>query len=312
MTLKPKGDSRGFTLIELLVVVAIIGVLIALLLPAVQKIRESANRVNCANNLKQIGLALQNYHNVERFFPPSKVSHPHTHSWTAFLLPYLEQDNLQREYHWNVNWQHSSNQIVVNTVLKIMRCPSTPDPSRIDRVGANITAAVGDYAAVAVVAETLAARRDLIPVRPANLVGVPAKDEAVRLQEIRDGASNTLMITEDAGRPVHYIRSGFGPPNSTPGGGNANVTNGRVTGAGWADPEADIPLHGFTWDGLHAPGPCPINCTNNNETFSFHPAGVNATFADGSVRFLSANLNISTYASLVTREGGEVISSPDF
>ncbi len=305
---KRYSRSAGFTLIELLVVIAIIGILIALLLPAVQKVREAANRLKCANNLKQIGLALMNYHDSYGAFPPSQISKAPTHSWSAFVLPYLEQDNLARAYRWDVAWNNQANQPVVTTPLAVMQCPSTPALNRFDNLGGSRTAAAGDYAAVASVASSLAARKDLLPVRPASLLGVPSKDEAVRLTDVRDGSSNTVMITEDAGRPVHYLHSGMGPANSDPGGGNVAVTNGRVLGAGWADPTADIPLHGFTPDGLHAPGPCPINCTNNNETFSFHPGGVNAVFADGSVRFVSATIHIDTYAALITRDGGEVIA----
>jgi prepilin-type processing-associated H-X9-DG protein len=90
------------------------------------------------------------------------------------------------------------------------------------------------------------------------------------------------------------------------GGGNAAVVGGRVTGAAWADPANDVPIHGFTWDGLHAPGPCPVNCTNNNEAFGFHPGGVNVLFADGSVRFVRDGIDIRAFVKLVTASGGEV------
>src|SRR5262245_3644833 len=102
------SKRAGFTLIELLVVIAIISVLIGLLLPAVQKVREAANRINCQNNLKQIGLALLNYEGAHKRFPPARSPGP-VHSWQAFILPHIEQDNLATLYQQNRNWDHNDN-----------------------------------------------------------------------------------------------------------------------------------------------------------------------------------------------------------
>jgi prepilin-type N-terminal cleavage/methylation domain-containing protein/prepilin-type processing-associated H-X9-DG protein len=306
-----RGPRRtGFTLIELLVVIAILAILIGLLLPAVQKAREAGARLSCQNNLKQIGLALHNYHDGHGYFPPVSTTTPHNHNWVAFVLPYLEQENLARLYRQDVNWDHASNQPAVRTPVKVLLCPSAPDPGRLDHLAGGKVAAVTDYAPPATVASTLVATG--LVTRPANPDGVPASNKNVRLAEVTDGASNTVMVVEDAGRPAHWLRNGLGPPNSTPGGGNDPVTNGRVTGSGWADPANSVPLHGFTPDGLHAPGPCPINCTNNNEVFSFHRGGANAVFADGSVHFLAESVNIRVLAALVTRAGGEVVSGSDY
>src|SRR5690349_8028530 len=101
---QPKRSRRAFTLIELLVVIAIIAILIALLVPAVQRVREAAARTQCANNLKQIGLAMHNYENLHKAFPPGRTTEPPEHSWSAFMLPFLEQDNVGKVYNFNVDW----------------------------------------------------------------------------------------------------------------------------------------------------------------------------------------------------------------
>jgi prepilin-type N-terminal cleavage/methylation domain-containing protein/prepilin-type processing-associated H-X9-DG protein len=295
----------GFTLIELLVVIAIIAVLVGLLLPAVQKVRDAANRASCTNNLKQIGIALVHYHMHRNEFPPAKTAQ---HGWGTYLLKYLEQEQLYQQYNWNRAWDHASNQPVVSTRLRVYQCPATPNSGRIDSIGGSRVAAVTDYAPPSSVAATLIAR-GYFPAPP-NLQGAMVPNMGVPIPEIKDGTSNTIMLIEDAGRPNHYIVGRrLGPPNSTPGGGNAPVTNGRVTGAGWADPANPIPLHGFTADGLRALGTCAINCTNNNEAYSFHIGGATAVFADGSVRFLFEEIPIGVYAALITRAGGERVSS---
>ena len=305
------GRSKGFTLVELLVVIAIIGILVALLLPAVQAAREAARRTSCRNNLKQIGLAMHGYHDTFRVFSPGVTTSPKRHSWVPFILAYVEQDNLSQQYCWDVGWDDPANQTAVNTHLQVLHCASAPGGNkRQDTVSPSLTAATSDFAPVTRVAGALVTAGFVPPM--GNCWGVLSRSEAVRMADIRDGTSNTLMIAEDAGRPEFWTSQGRGPDNNSPGGGNLGVVDGRVKGAGWADTYNVIPLHGFTRDGLSAPGPCPINCTNNNEAFGFHPGGVNVAFADGGVRFLSETIEIKTYAALITRAGGEVIAAGDY
>jgi prepilin-type N-terminal cleavage/methylation domain-containing protein/prepilin-type processing-associated H-X9-DG protein len=296
---------RGFTLVELLVTIAIIGILIALLLPAVQAAREAARRMQCSNHLKQIGLGLHTYHDTFRGFPPAKFTQPPEHNWIAFILPFIEQVNLESTYDWEVPWDDPLNQPAINTQLQVLNCPSTPDSGeRVDTLPTGGTAATGDYAAVTAVSKPLA-QSGLIPA-PNSRYGALTKNRAVKAAEILDGLSNTIVVSEDAGRPTHWTSIGRGPDNHSTVCGNQTVQNGRTTGASWADPHGGAPLHGFTSDGQACPGTCAINCTNNSEVFSFHPAGVNGVFADGSVRFVSETTDIATYAAMITRAGGEV------
>jgi prepilin-type processing-associated H-X9-DG protein len=135
-----------------------------------------------------------------------------------------------------------------------------------------------------------------------------------RIAEITDGTSNTLLVIEDAGRPAHYIRGHVRGPQPHNGGCNNAVVpaSGVVTGAAWADPVSDAPLNTFTADGLACPGPCGINCSNNNEPYAFHPGGMNAVFAGGSVRFLKESMNVATLAALITMRGDEIVDASDF
>jgi prepilin-type N-terminal cleavage/methylation domain-containing protein/prepilin-type processing-associated H-X9-DG protein len=301
----PNGVRRGVTLIELLVVIAIIGVLIALLLPAVQKVREAANRLSCVNNLKQLGLALHNFHDAIGAFPPGQVQGPYpaagvycntNHGWAVFLLPYLEQQSLYDLYHWDRNMADRSNQPVVAHPLKNFWCPSAPVQDRYDFSHGLFPSyggkgACGDYAPTWWVGPTLA--------RGDNR-GVLVPNSMTRLTEVADGTSNTILLTEDAGRPQAW---NAGQP--VPGQEQA------ISGGPWAGFATGITVMGSTPDGARRPGPCAINCSNDHEVYSFHTGGANAVFADGSVHFLPRGMGLETLAALVTRAGGEVVSGCD-
>jgi prepilin-type N-terminal cleavage/methylation domain-containing protein/prepilin-type processing-associated H-X9-DG protein len=295
MTGEKPRKRWGFTLVELLVVIAIIGVLIGLLMPAVQKVREAASRMSCTNNLKQIGLALHQYHDSRGYFPSSSTSGPgKRHSWVPFILAYLEQENLRKRYNFDKNWFTPGNAKAVASQLKVFQCPSVPLQNRVDSTFTPNAACV-DYNATKGVSPDLVL---LGLVRPTDLRGVMVKNETTRITDITDGTSNTIMVAEDAGRPLLY---------------NSGILVPGYTGGGpWADEFGPFYINGSTAGGSILAGPCPINCTNDKEIYSFHTGGANVQFADGSVQFIRSSISISTLAALVTRSGGETVSSMDY
>jgi prepilin-type N-terminal cleavage/methylation domain-containing protein/prepilin-type processing-associated H-X9-DG protein len=319
--------QRGFTLIELLVVIAIIAILIGLLLPAVQKVRDAAARMQCQNNLKQIGLGLHNYESSTGFFPPAYsllLSAPSATSWGVYLLPYIEQDNLYKQYNLTGNIGTTPNQTVVSTHLKIFQCPATPNQNRLYtdgpvpgiafvpvpawNVNLTWTASAGDYTVTTGVREaTLNAcftpagggdRDGALEARTLTNPTIPLL--GTRILAITDGTSNTIVIGELAGRPALF-RAGRQVAASQP-----------FQGAGWGDA-----LSGENWfigslfDGTEPStgGPCVVNCTNSRGRglYSFHTNAANVVMADGSVRSLSSSLNHCTFAFMVTKKKGDIV-----
>jgi prepilin-type N-terminal cleavage/methylation domain-containing protein len=305
---------RGFTLIELLVVIAIIAILIGLLLPAVQKIREAANRIKCQNNMKQLGLGLNNYESQHGFFPPGAITNstavaavqvrqkvgvpnPTFHSWSVFVLPFIEQDNLVRQYNFGANWYDLVNQPVRETQLSIMVCPSTPGgKNRFAQKtvsGLSVRAAAGDYAPDNAYSTALEGLGLVDPTVNPN--GVLQVNAVWSIPEISDGASNTSVLAEDAGRPARWQQGKM-------------VSATAQSDGGWADRDNEYITHGFTTNGATSPGPCHTNCTNDNEVYSFHSGGANHVFADGSVHFIKASMDIRMFVKLLTRAGGDVVT----
>jgi prepilin-type N-terminal cleavage/methylation domain-containing protein/prepilin-type processing-associated H-X9-DG protein len=315
-----RRKRTGFTLIELLVVIALIAVFIGLLLPTVQKVRAAAARIQCANNLKQLGLALHNYHDTMGVFPPAYVNKgPYgnsgfniTHGWAPFILPYIEQQPLDNLYLWAFPDYAPENQPVVSRHLKVFQCPATPEQDRYMTFGVyaffHTKGACGDYTIALGVDPVLAKLgwvdatgdyRGALTNTPTPTLSLSPAPIGTRVTDITDGTSNTILIAEDAGRPRVWQAGKAGPDQA-------------LVGGPWDHFKGGIILQGATFDGTVQPGPCALNCINDREVYAFHTGGANAVFADGSVHFLRVGMDIRIMARLITRAGGEVVSDSEF
>jgi len=330
-----RTQRRGFTLIELLVVIAIIAVLVALLLPAVQQAREAARRSSCKNNLKQIGLAIHNYHDTFQVFPtnygfgaPYGEPHTQSRSWITFILPYIDQAPLYNQIDMNVGLGDDpraplpytntpaspSNLAIAQTVLTTFRCPSSGgDAKQQNRANINggIFLAVNNYKACA----------------GANWAWGPfATSNASGWNSTRWGVSNNGL---DRGNGMIMRGSGFGYSTSM-----AQVKDG--TSNSFAVGEAVPRWSNHTWwwhfNGVVATTAVPLNqpalcgagaglgkaqalaaChtdwPNNYSFTSEHVGGGQFLMADGAVRFVSENIDLDTYRGLGTIDGGETIGA---
>ena len=300
--LQQRHRPLGFTLIELLVVIAIIAILIGLLLPAVQKVREAAARMSCSNNLKQIGLGLHNYESTFGKLPPGYTSGTATvdgdnlgpgWGWATYLLPYIEQENLYRQINLNLDIIHSSNSVARTTVLRAYRCPSdAPKADKFDVVsdtgGVLCQLAFANYVGCGGTYE--------VSGFPDTNTGIAMRNFGYRLTDVKDGTSNTIFVTER--------QSKFSPMTSWV---------GAVTGA--INPPLNPALEdelGQTFI-LTQTGEIDEARTPNNpfghveDASSRHIGGVNAVFGDGSVRFIRNTIAPYQWVGLGTRNGGEVL-----
>lgn len=320
-------QSLGFTLVELLVVIAIIGVLVVLLLPAIQAARESARRSQCTSQMKQMGLACLMYEGQQKELPPAYTAGGtnltfndrefYRHNLITFLLPFIEQQNLADLYNFKQNWNEhrkknpnglTNFEVCRSNPLKLMQCPS---------VGSREEEVVSDYSVSTFISanQTTGFALKMLENRlnrlaPEDLWSSilnnydPSRTiyQPVKLSQISDGLSNSFMLFEIGGRPTVYNR--------------AHLVNGQTNSFGrfWANHENWFATHGnFTDESGNDRNNCDgqmINCTNLEEVYSFHPGGANFTYGDGSVHFISEDLDIVIFAALHSRAGSEVVELP--
>jgi prepilin-type N-terminal cleavage/methylation domain-containing protein len=283
---------RGLALVELLVVIAIIGILVALLLPAVQWAREAGRRAACQSNLRQWGLALHHRADLAKAFPWGYHRVTPEGTFVSHTLPYLEQANLN--YDMTRDWFDPVNRPAIQTRLAVLICPSTPDDDRFDPNWPEYLPAAGDYVGTSAVNKEYCLMNGWPVYSPANENGVMIADHCP-LTWITDGLSNSILLQEDAGRP-HLFRMG-------------RRASGIAVNAGWADPDYSNALDGsdtlFTGSG-QGKGPCVMNCTNDNEAYSFHPGGCLLLMADSSVRLCMQTIDHRSFAALTTRAAGDI------
>ncbi len=304
-------ERAGFTLVELLVVITIIGILIGLLLPAVQAAREAARRMQCSNNLKQIGLALHNYHAARQAFPPGAISQTtnvtneatsgaHGTSWMLQILPYMEQANLFDR--WDFSKNVKGNRDVAEVDIPTFYCPSRRTTVRDTKImfdnwskgGTDYGGCAGEwnmfyddgYASAPPFNHTFTGTS------PQNERGIFDRNSSVIMAEIRDGTSGTLMIAE-------LQRLYMDPDAYSPGAGTSCD--------GWA---AGGVGNLFDTDLDAGSNPGGINNGMFESPGSEHPGGANVGLADGSIRFVSENIDNRLFQDLGSLSGGEAVQVP--
>jgi prepilin-type N-terminal cleavage/methylation domain-containing protein/prepilin-type processing-associated H-X9-DG protein len=324
--MRNSSSSRpAFTLVELLVVIAIIGILVALLLPAVQFARESARRVQCQNNLKQIGVGFHTFsdiykgnipNNTTLFKNPAAVAWPFFGlkspygSWSTAILPFLEGDSLFQQYDSTKDWWDStnnngnvSNAMVAAYKHSMYLCPTTPNSNRVlittNSTGYPFNARPSDYVGVGGMYDTSNTGANY----HRGAMQAKVAESPTNLSDITDGLSNTVCIVEIADKPNQWRRRTLFKNNSGTVYTCATCVNGQWAAPNWND------LRGYSYDGVTSFGTCVVNCSNGASIYSFHPQGANVLLCDGSVRFVGESLPRSVLIALVSVNESDVTGS---
>jgi prepilin-type processing-associated H-X9-DG protein/prepilin-type N-terminal cleavage/methylation domain-containing protein len=341
------NQRRAMTLIELLVVIAIIALLLGLLLPAVQKVRSAAARIQCQNNLKQFGLALHNYYDVNKNFPAGMYCATSTitdASATGFtkLLPFIEQENVQRQYHFDQPWYDPVNFPVAGIQLKLFYCPANRNSGALNLAPISAqwgvplppTAAACDYAFCKGANAALCLDWERVPPEVRGAFGIRAVDDVgIHLAQITDGTSNTFAIGDAAGGawPVRDMKNANQAAIDPFTGQTALIEQSWIaTGVGDAshpwygsvfavtsqyglppDPRDEPMNRPFATPSIFGNDPIGDNARGKDFLSGFrsrHTGGCNFLFCDGSVRFVQESISANTYRALSTIAGGEAIS----
>lgn len=291
----------AFTLVELLVVIAIVGLLVALLLPAVQAARESARRIQCVNNFKQLGLALQSYHDALGKLPPGYlatgayvdggIDTTPGWAWGCFILPYLEQSNLQGKFNFNLPVQKSP---AISTVVPAFVCPSDV----LLREPFSVTD--NSWKPICTIAPSSCAAccGGGVATTAATGNGCFYRNSAVRLIDIKDGTSATIFLEERAfakvqGTWVGAVNGGYA---------NTGALNPKAVPGKLGQGAADLVL-------IHSGTVNDLTGRSLDDASSMHPGGANFLFADGSVRFIIDATDRATMQAMGTTSGGEAYST---
>ncbi|MDR1479018.1 MAG: DUF1559 domain-containing protein [Planctomycetaceae bacterium] len=306
----PSGKRKfwGFTLIELLTVIGVIGLLLAILLPAVQAARSAVRRISCSSKMRQIGIAIHNYNDVHNQLPPSKWGTENgaspRHNILTFLLPYLELQEIYDKVNFSRHWSSTQNYAATKRDLPIFQCPEAPRKNSYE----SYIYYIADYAVAEKMEKTTNGATDettgtkllfdnnIVSQRGGKQMwGLLQPDGELRtIETISDGLSNTMMLGECSSRPFVYgLRGSFN---------SSAVLPERPDNSGdWSSNKAPF----YIKNACGAGGMQLMNCTNKEEIYSFHANGANFLLGDGAVRFIQESIHPEQLISIFTATAGD-------